>query len=115
MFWKRYNQFVYIKKFEQSLAKEIIPTFLKKCGFADVKKMSYQFSLHTNTDNMHYHFSFAEKQPNYRGKQNKISYRFKGELTQEELKFFKNEILHHIKKEQIFTFVLKTISKKSAI
>ncbi|MBQ7790421.1 MAG: hypothetical protein IJ399_04080 [Bacilli bacterium] len=95
-----------IKKFEQNLAKDIIPTFLKKCGFKDINKMSYQFSLHTNTDNMHYHFSFAEKQPNYIGKHNKISYRFKGELSQEELKFFKNEILHYIKKEKVFTPLL---------
>lgn len=106
------EQNVDIKKFEQSLAKEIIPTFLKKCGFADIKKMSYQFSLHTNTDNMHYHFSFAEKQPNYKGKKNKISYRFKGELTQEELKFFKNEILHYIKKEQVFTPLLKETNQE---
>lgn len=101
------EQNVDIKKFEQNLAKEIIPMFLKKCGFKDINKMSYQFSLHTNTDNMHYHFSFAEKKPNYKGKNNKISYRYKGELSQQELKFLKNEILHYIHKEKIFTPLLK--------
>lgn len=106
------EQNVDIKKFEQNLAKEIIPMFLKKCGFKDINKMSYQFSLHTNTDNLHYHFSFAEKQPNYIGKHNKVSYRFKGELTQEELKFFKNEILHYIKKEKVFTPLLKETNQE---
>ena len=106
------EQNVDIKKFEQQLAKEIIPTFLKKCGFKDINKMSYQFSLHTNTDHMHYHFSFAEKQPNYKGKHNKISYRFKGELSQEELKFFKNEVLHYIHKEKIFTPLLKETNQE---
>lgn len=109
------EQNVDIKKFEQQLAKEIIPTFLKKCGFKDINKMSYQFSLHTNTDNMHYHFSFAEKQPNYKGKNNKISYRFKGELSQEELKFFKNEVLHYIQKEKVFTPLLKETNQEIEI
>lgn len=110
-----FEQNVDIKKFEQQLAKEIIPTFLKKCGFKDINKMSYQFSLHTNTDNMHYHFSFAEKQPNYKGKNNKISYRFKGELSQEELKFFKNEVLHYIQKEKVFTPLLKESNQEIEI
>ena len=60
--------------------------------------MSYQFSLHTNTDNLHFHLSFAEKCPNYLS-YGKIQYRHNGELTQEELNFFKNEILHYIEKE----------------
>jgi hypothetical protein len=55
-----------IKEFEKALAKDIIPMFLKKCGFQDMNKMSYQFSLHTNTDNLHFHLSFAEKEPNYK-------------------------------------------------
>lgn len=106
------EQNVNIKKFEQNLAKEIIPMFLKKCGFKDINKMSYQFSLHTNTDNLHYHFSFAEKKPNYKGKNNKISYRYKGELSQQELKFFKNEILHYIQKEKIYTSLLKETNQE---
>ena len=109
---KYLEQNVDIKIFEQQLAKEIIPTFLKKCGFKDINKMSYQFSLHTNTDNMHYHFSFAEKQPNYKGKHNKVSYRFKGELSQEELNFFKNEVLHYIHKEKYFTPLLKETNQE---
>ena len=42
-----------IKELEKVMAKDIVPQFLKKCGFQDMKKMSYQFSLHTNTDNLH--------------------------------------------------------------
>lgn len=101
-----------IKDFEQALAKTIIPDFLHKCGFIDIDKMSYQFSLHTNTDNLHFHFSFAEKEPNYRYKNNKRSYRFKGELTEEELNYFKNEILHYIEKEKIYTPLLKETNQE---
>lgn len=100
-----------IKNFEKALAKDIIPQFLKKCGFQDMKKMSFQFSLHTNTDNLHFHLSFAEKKPNYLS-YGKIQYRFKGELTPEELSFLKNEILHYIEKEKVFTPLLKETNQE---
>lgn len=92
-----------IKKFEKELATKVIPMFFKKCKFVDLNKMSYQFSLHTDTDNLHFHFSFCEKKPNYRCTDNKIKYRNKGKLTEKELNFFKNEILHYINKEKYFT------------
>ena len=100
-----------IKQLEKAMAKEIIPQFLKKCGFQDIKKMSYQFSLHTNTDNLHFHLSFAEKKPNYLS-YGKIQYRYNGELSQEELNFFKNEILHYIEKEKVFTPLLKETNQE---
>ena len=106
------EQNVDIKQFEKNLAKKIIPMFLKKCGFEDIKKMSYQFSLHTNTDHTHFHFSFAEKSPNTRGLDKKLKYRFKGELTQEELSFLKNEIEHFIEKEKVFTPLLKETNEQ---
>ena len=95
-----------IKQFEKKLAKEIIPQFLKKCGFVDLKKMSYQFSLHTNTKHLHFHLSFAEKQPNFKS-YGKIGYRKKGELSKEELRFFKDLIIHSINREKIYTPLLK--------
>ena len=100
-----------IPKFEKKMAKEIIPVFLKKCGFIDIKKMSYQFALHTNTDNLHFHLSFAEKQPNYKS-HGKIGYRKKGKLTQEELRYFKNLVLHNINREKILTPLIKEANKE---
>ena len=95
-----------IKSFEKKLAKEIIPQFLKKCGFVDIKKMSYQFSLHTNTKHLHFHLSFAEKKPNFKS-YGKIDYRKKGKLTKEELRYFKDLIIHSINREKIYTPLLK--------
>ena len=95
-----------IKLFEKKLAKEIIPQFLKKCGFVDIKKMSYQFSLHTNTKHLHFHLSFAEKKPNFKS-YGKIDYRKKGKLTKEELRYFKDLIIHSINREKIYTPLLK--------
>lgn len=99
-----------IKSFEKKLAKEIIPQFLKKCGFVDIKKMSYQFSLHTNTKHLHFHLSFAEKQPNFKS-YGKIDYRKKGKLTREELRYFKDLIIHSINREKVYTPLLKETNK----
>lgn len=91
-----------IREFEKKLAKEILPKFFIKCGFVDIKNMSYQFSLHNNTDNLHFHISFCEKKPNFRYKDNSIKYRIKGTFSQKELNFLKNEVEHVIEKEKIF-------------
>lgn len=100
---------VNIRDFEKKLAKEIIPKFFIKCGFVEVKNMSYQFSLHTNTDNLHFHISFCEKKPNFRYKDNSIKYRIKGTFSQKELNYLKNEVEHEIEKEKVFTpLVIKT-------
>ena len=101
-----------IKKFEKDMAKHIIPMFLKKCGYDDVKNMSYQFALHTDQDNLHFHLSFCEKKPNYKVRGNKLSYRHAGKLTQKELGFLKNEIEHYIEKEKYFTPLLKETNQE---
>ena len=101
-----------IKKFEKDMAKHIIPMFLKKCGYDDIKNMSYQFALHTDQDNLHFHLSFCEKKPNYIVRKNKIDYRHAGKLTQKELGFLKNEIEHYIEKEKYFTPLLKETNKE---
>ena len=87
-----------IKKFEKDLAKHIIPMFLKKCGFDDINNMSYQFSLHTNTDNLHFHLSFTEKKHNYKRTMSKeLVYRHAGKLEQKELmQFILMQLLNQI-------------------
>ena len=101
-----------IKKFEKDMAKHIIPMFFKKCGYANIKNMSYQFALHTDQDNLHFHLSFCEKKPNYKLRGKELSYRHAGKLTQKELGFFKNEIEHYIEKEKYFTPLLKETNKE---
>jgi len=101
-----------IPQFEKAMAKHIIPMFLKKCGYADIKNISYQFSLHTDQDNLHFHLSFAEKKPNYRSYGKELKYRHAGKLSQKELGFLKNEIEHYIEKEKVFTPLLKETNQE---
>ena len=105
------NANIDIHKLEKELATNILPKFFKRCGFKDTNKMFYQLALHTDTDNLHFHFSFMEKEPNYIYHKNKIGYRRSGELSQNEIDFLKSQEVHTIEKEKIYTPLLKETNK----
>ena len=105
------NENIDIHKLEKELATNILPKFFRKCGFKDINKMFYQLALHTDTDNLHFHFSFMEKVPNYEYAKNKIGYRRAGELSQNEINFLKAQVIHTIEKEKIYTPLLKETNK----
>lgn len=105
------NENIDIHKLEKELATNILPKFFKRCGFKDTNKMFYQLALHTDTDNLHFHFSFMEKEPNYIYHKNKIGYRRSGELSQNEIDFLKSQVIHTIEKEKIYTPLLKETNK----
>ena len=106
------NENIDIHKLEKELATNILPNFFRKCGFKDTNKMFYQLALHTDTDNLHFHFSFMEKEPNYIYHKNKIGYRRSGELSQNEIDFLKSQVVHTIEKEKIYTPLLKETNKE---
>lgn len=105
------TQNIDIHKLEKELATNILPKFFRKCGFKDVNKMFYQLSLHTDTDNLHFHFSFMEKDTNYIYTKNKVGYRRCGELSPNEINFLKSQVIHTIEKEKIYTPLLKETNK----
>ena len=92
------NQNISLQDLEQELIKNVLPRFFKKMGFKDKKNMAYNLSFHTDTDNLHAHLSFIEKKPNYILSNNKIGYRRKGKLTQEEIDFMKNEVVFAVER-----------------
>jgi len=106
------NENIDIHKLEKELATNILPKFFKRCGFKDTNKMFYQLALHTDTDNLHFHFSFMEKEPNYIYHKNKIGYRRSGELSQNEIDFLKSQVVHTIEKEKIYAPLLKETNKE---
>ena len=92
------NENISLQELEQELIKNVLPRFFKKMGFKDKKNMAYNLSFHTDTDNLHAHLSFIEKKPNYILSNNKIGYRRKGKLTQEEIDFMKNEVVFAVER-----------------
>lgn len=101
-----------LRELEKKIATEIIPKFLKKVGFVDVKKMSYQIALHCNTDNYHFHISFIEKCPNFENKNGTIGYRRKGMFTEKEINYIKNEIVNMIFRHKEFTPLIKSANEE---
>jgi len=101
-----------LKTLEKKLATEVIPKFLKKCGFKDIKKMSYQLALHTNTDNYHFHISFIEKEKNFETSSKGIQHRRIGKLSSSEINFMKNEIIHTIERHREFTPLVISANKE---
>ena len=94
------NEYISLQDLEQELIKNVLPRFFKKMGFKDKKNMSYNLSFHTDTDNLHAHVSFIEKKPNYILSNNKLGYRRKGKLSQEEINFMKNEVVFAIERKK---------------
>lgn len=106
------NENIDIHKLEVELATNILPMFFKKCGFKSKDKMFYQLALHTDTDNLHFHFSFMEKEPNYIYNKNKIGYRRTGKLKKSEIDFLKAQVIHTIEKQKIYTPLLIETNKE---
>lgn len=97
-----------IKTLEQKIAKEVMPQFLKYCGFKDIKNMSYVFSVHTNRKHQpHIHFAFIEKCSNYKCTDKKIGYRRKGKITIDEQNYLKRLVELAIEREKYYTPLLK--------
>ena len=101
-----------IEKLEQIIIKHVLPMYFKKCGYKDPSKMSYQIALHTDTDNLHFHFSYIEKEPNFIYDRNKLGYKRMGKITEDEINFLKNQIEHEIEKDSIYTPLLKETNKE---
>lgn len=99
------------KKLQEDLVKEILPMFFKKIGFDKVENMSYQIALHSDTDNLHYHFSFIEKKPNFIYN-NKIDYRREFKIEEKHMNFLKSQIVHNIEKNSIYTSTLIKTNNK---
>ena len=97
-----------IKTLEQKIAKEVMPQFLKYCGFKDIKNMSYVFSIHTNRKHQpHIHFAFIEKKPNFICANNKLGYRSKGKISIDEQNYLKRLVELAIERERYYTPLLK--------
>lgn len=109
------NEWLYqnikVRDLEKILATDIIPKFLKHCGFVDVKKMRYCFSLHGNTKHLHLHLAFAELAPNYKNRNGKLVYRRLGMITEDEKNFMKNEIYMSVERNSIYKPMLIETNK----
>ncbi len=94
-----------IKKLEKELMLSILPKYFKNIGFDKKQNMIFQASLHTDTDNQHFHYSFVQKKPNYKTKKG-LTYRRKGQVSTKNINYLKSLIMHTIEKDKIYTPLL---------
>ena len=106
------NENISIQDLEQELIKNVLPRLFKKMGFKDKKNMAYNLSFHNDTDNLHAHISFIEKKPNYISGNNKLVFRRKGELTQEEIDFMKNEVVFAVERKKYLSPMIKVTNEE---
>lgn len=105
------TQTIKIQDLEKLIAKEVMPKFLKHCGFVDMKKMRYFFSFHGNAPHLHCHLSFAELKPNHINRDGKTLYRRMGMITEEEKNYLKNELLLSIERKSISKPLITELNK----
>lgn len=105
------TQTIKIRDLEKLIATEVMPKFLKRCGFVDTKKMRYCFSMHGNTKHLHFHMAFVELKPNHINRDGKVLYRRLGMITEEEKNFFKKELLIAIERKSIMKPLLTEVNK----
>jgi len=96
---------------EVNLAKEILPKVFKKMGFIDSGKICFQFSRHMNTKNPHIHIAFMEKCPNTLNKDGSVGYKRKGKISQNVIKFLKQETCLSIERNSKFKPMAININK----
>lgn len=106
------NENISIQDLEQELIKNVLPRLFKKMGFKDKKNMAYNLSFHNDTDNLHAHISFIEKKPNYISGNNKLVFRRKGELIQEEIDFMKNEVVFAVERKNYLSPMIKITNEE---
>lgn len=105
------NETIGMRDLEKLIATEVMPKFLKYCGFVDMKKMRYCFSFHGNTDHLHLHMAFVETKPNHINRDGKVLYRRKGMITEDEKNYFKNQLLSSIVRNSTLTPMITEMNK----
>lgn len=95
-----------IDKFQYEFSTKIMPMFLKKCGYQDPKKnLDWVVSLHSaiERNNYHFHIGFIERKESYLGTDNKLHFKQRLNLSEEELNFMKRQVALSIERAKNFT------------
>ncbi|MDO4962778.1 MAG: relaxase MobL, partial [bacterium] len=104
------DQNISFDNLEKRIATEVMPKFLKYCGFKNIKDMDYVFSIHTNTKHYHIHLAFIEKKPNYIYRNGKVGYRRLGMLSSDEKNYLKRLVQLAIERDKIYSPMLTQVN-----
>ncbi len=100
------DQNIGIDELQKELATKIMPMFLKRCGYENPNQtMDWVVALHSAVDrnNYHFHIGFIEKKESYRTTDNKLHFKQRLNLNEEELNFMKRQSILSIERAKVFT------------
>lgn len=100
------DQNIGIDVLQKELATKIMPMFLKRCGYENPNQtMDWVVALHSAVDrnNYHFHIGFIEKKESYRTTDNKLHFKQRLNLNDDELNFMKRQSILSIERAKVFT------------
>lgn len=107
------NENIKIEDLQKEVTTKIMPLFLKKCGYQNPEKnIDWVVSLHSDTDNLHFHIGFIEKRKCYLDSRNQLAFKNRLEFTDDELNFFKRQTAITIEREKLYKPALIKINKE---
>ena len=97
-----------IKELQKLVATEIMPKFLKYCGYNDPKKnLDWVVAFHNDQDNYHFHIFWIEKNKCYETVNNRLQHRYRLTLTDKETAMIKRETIKTIERKKIYEPMFK--------
>lgn len=102
-----------IKELQKKLTMSILPKLFKYCGYENPKEnLEWIVSLHTDRENnYHFHIAWIEKNKSYRYYNNKLGYRRKLKLSENEENFLKRQVSLTIESSKLYRPALIKINK----
>ncbi len=102
-----------IKDLQKEIATSILPKFFKYCGYTDPQKnLEWIVSLHNDRENnYHFHIAWVEKNKSYCYRNNKLGFKRRLKLTENENNFFKRQVSLAIERNKLYKPALIKINK----
>lgn len=102
-----------IKELQKEVATKIMPRFLNYCGYDDPKKnLEWIVSLHSDRENnYHFHIAWIEKNKSFKYQNNKVDYKIKLKLKDNERNFIKRLTSLTIERQKLYQPAIIQINK----
>lgn len=102
-----------IDDLHKEVSTKIMPKFLKYCGYQEPEKnLEWVVSLHCDRENnYHFHIAWIEKNKSYKYKNNKLGFRYKLKLDENENNFMKRQVSLTIERSKLYRPALIKINE----
>ena len=102
-----------VKDLQKEVATSILPKLFKYCGYENPKEnLEWIVSLHCDRENnYHFHIAWIEKNKSFRYKNNKLGFRRKLRLTEDENNFMKRQVSLTIERNKLYRPALIKINE----